>query len=56
MLGVGVSFILFWGVRQFARDAPGTMTAQYQEQTNEYLKVSDWTSDKEAPEAAEAFL
>lgn len=41
MYGVGISFVIFWVIRQFARPAPGTMTAQYQEMTNEYLKVSD---------------
>lgn len=40
MAAVGVSFILFWGIRQLARPAPGTMNAQYQEMTNQYLKVS----------------
>lgn len=41
MYGVGISFVIFWVIRQFARPAPGTMTAQYQEMTNEYLKVSE---------------
>lgn len=40
MYGVGISFVIFWIIRQFARPAPGTMTAEYQEMTNEYLKVS----------------
>ncbi len=40
MLGVGISFVLFLGIRMFARGPPGTMNAQYQEMTNEYLKVS----------------
>ena len=39
MLGIGISFIIFVGIRSMARPAPGTMTAQYQEMTNEYLKV-----------------
>lgn len=40
MLGVGISFLLFWAIRSQARPAPKTMNAQYQEMTNEYLKVS----------------
>ncbi|KAL6720228.1 Cytochrome c oxidase subunit 5B, mitochondrial [Lecanora helva] len=38
MLGIGISFVIFCGIRMFARPAPGTMNAQYQEMTNEYLK------------------
>ena len=38
-LAIGVSFVLFWITRQFARPAPKTMNAQYQEMTNEYLRV-----------------
>lgn len=38
MAAIGVSFILFWGIRQLARPPPGTMNAQYQEMTNQYLK------------------
>ncbi|MCJ1450299.1 Cytochrome c oxidase subunit 5A [Mycoblastus sanguinarius] len=37
-IGIGVSFILFLLVRTMARPPPGTMNAQYQEMTNEYLK------------------
>ena len=43
MLGIGISFVIFWAIRSMARPAPGTMTAQYQEMTNEYLKVSEPT-------------
>ena len=39
MLGIGVAFILFVALRTMARPAPKTMNAQYQEMTNEYLKV-----------------
>lgn len=39
MIGVGASFVLFTGVRQFARGSPDTMNKEYQEATNEYLKV-----------------
>ena len=39
MLGVGVSFVLFMLVRSQARAPPETMTKEYQEMTNEYLKV-----------------
>lgn len=38
-LGVVVSFLLFWAVRMGAGPAPGTMNKEYQEATNEYLKV-----------------
>ncbi|KAL8773908.1 MAG: hypothetical protein Q9209_001338 [Squamulea sp. 1 TL-2023] len=39
MLGVGVSGVLFLIIRAFARPPPKTMTAQYQAQSNEYLKA-----------------
>ena len=39
MLGVGVSLVIFWIIRQFARPAPKTMNAQWQEMSNEYLRV-----------------
>ena len=45
MLGVGVSFVIFVIIRQFARPAPKTMNAQYQAMTNEYLKVNPPKSD-----------
>lgn len=38
-LGVGVSFALFVGIRLLAKPSPNTMTKEYQEATNEYLKV-----------------
>ncbi|KAL9108982.1 MAG: hypothetical protein Q9187_008226 [Circinaria calcarea] len=38
MIGVGVSFIIFMLERTQARGAPRTMTKEYQEMTNEYLK------------------
>lgn len=41
MFAIGISCVIFWGLRQMARPAPGTMNAQYQEMTNEYLRVSD---------------
>ena len=41
MLGVGIAFIIFVLIRSQARPAPKTMNAQYQEMTNEYLKVYD---------------
>ena len=37
--GLAVSFVLFVIIRMFARPAPKTMNAQYQEMTNEYLRV-----------------
>lgn len=36
--GVGISFALFWGIRQLARPPPKTMSREWQEKTNEYLK------------------
>ena len=38
-IAVGVSFVVFMGVRMFAKGPPATMTKEYQEMTNEYLKV-----------------
>lgn len=38
-LAVGVSFALFAGMRSFAGPAPHTMTREWQEASNEYLKV-----------------
>jgi cytochrome c oxidase subunit 4 len=38
-IGVGVSFVIFATIRHFARPAPDTMNKEYQEATNEYLKV-----------------
>lgn len=41
MAAFAVSILIFFAIRLFARPAPGTMNAQYQEMTNEYLKVGD---------------
>lgn len=38
-IGIGVSFAIFASMRMFAKPAPATMTKEYQEQTNEYVKV-----------------
>jgi len=38
-LGVAVSFVLFCLIRMGAGPAPSTMNKEYQEATNEYLKV-----------------
>jgi hypothetical protein len=38
-VGVGASLALFVLIRQFAGGDPATMTKEYQEATNEYLKV-----------------
>ena len=38
-IGVGVSFVIFVTIRAFAGPAPSTMNKEYQEATNEYLKV-----------------
>ena len=39
-LSMGAALVLLWASRQLARPAPKTMNAQYQEMTNEYLRVS----------------
>jgi cytochrome c oxidase subunit 4 len=39
MIGLLVSFGLFAFARMMARPPPATMTKEYQEMTNEYLKV-----------------
>ncbi|KAK3078495.1 Cytochrome c oxidase polypeptide 5, mitochondrial [Coniosporium uncinatum] len=38
MMGVGASAVLFFGTRVFARGSPKTMTKEWQEASNEYLK------------------
>lgn len=40
MAGLGISLVIFFIIRAFAREPPRTMTKQWQEATNEYLKVS----------------
>lgn len=40
MIAVGISGVFFLLIRSQARPAPGTMNQQYQEMTNEYLRVS----------------
>lgn len=39
MICMGASAVLFGAIRYFARAPPPTMTKEYQEATNEYLKV-----------------
>ena len=39
MAGLGISVVIFVIIRLFARDPPSTMTKEYQEMTNEYLRV-----------------
>lgn len=39
-VGIAVSAVLFYGIHSFARPPPRTMTKEWQEATNEYLKVS----------------
>jgi cytochrome c oxidase subunit 4 len=39
LIGVAVSFGIFAFARMMARPPPATMTKEYQEMTNEYLKV-----------------
>jgi len=38
-LGVTVAFAIFAAIRAFGKGSPRTMTQEYQEATNEYLKV-----------------
>ncbi|KAK3386987.1 cytochrome c oxidase subunit IV-domain-containing protein [Podospora didyma] len=40
-LGIGLSFVIFATMRMFAKPAPYTMTKEYQEQTNEFLKAQN---------------
>jgi len=54
MLGVGISCVIFWAIRTQARPAPKTMNAQYQEMTNEYLRVRHNHVDVLMPQAARA--
>ncbi|KXX75509.1 Cytochrome c oxidase polypeptide 5, mitochondrial [Madurella mycetomatis] len=37
-IGLGASFVIFATMRSFAKPAPHTMTKEWQEATNEYLK------------------
>lgn len=37
--GVGISVALFFAIHSFARPPPKSMTKEWQEATNEYLKV-----------------
>ena len=39
MIGVGISCLIFLGIREMAGPAPSTMTKEWQEASNEYLKV-----------------
>ena len=39
MAGVAVSFGIFATIRSFAKGTPATMTKEYQEASNEYMKV-----------------
>jgi len=38
VIGVVASFVLFLGIRQLGRPLPSTMTREWEEATNEYLK------------------
>lgn len=40
-VGVAVSFAIFATMRMFAKPAPRTMSKEYQEASNEYLKVRE---------------
>lgn len=39
MIGIGVSFVIFVAIRAFAGPGPSTMNKEWEEATNEYLKV-----------------
>jgi len=39
MVGLGASFALFTTIRAFSKGPASTMNKEYQEATNEYLKV-----------------
>ena len=39
MIGLGASFVLFYTIHSQSRPPPGTMNKEYQEMSNEYLKV-----------------
>ena len=52
MAGVVVSGVIFAIVRYFARAPPRTMTKEYQEATNEYMKVCHYMQSKPAASAA----
>jgi len=41
MVGLGISFVLFSIARFFANPPPSSMTKEYQEATNEYLKTQN---------------
>jgi hypothetical protein len=38
-IGIGASFVIFASMRMFAKPGPSTMTKEWQEATNEFLKV-----------------
>jgi cytochrome c oxidase subunit 4 len=42
-LGLAVSAAIFLAIHSFSRPPPKTMTKEWQEATNEYLKVRDLT-------------
>lgn len=39
LIGIGAACVLFFGIRQLARPPPKTMTREWEEATNEYLKA-----------------
>lgn len=46
VVGVGVSLAIFATMRMFAKPAPHTMTREWQEASNEYLKVRTLSTTK----------
>lgn len=44
LAGIGATAVLFGGARYFARGSGPTMTKEYQEASDAYLKVSYWPS------------
>ena len=47
--GVAVAFVIMFAVKSVARTPPRTMNKEWEEQTNEYLKVGgfSWNTDTE---------
>lgn len=44
LIGVAVSFAVFAAIRMGAREGPSTMNKEWEEASNEYLKVSRFLS------------
>ncbi|KAI9800435.1 MAG: Cytochrome c oxidase subunit 5A [Piccolia ochrophora] len=53
MAGLGVSAVLFFFTRYFAKPPPSTMNREWQEQTNEYLKQEAVADENEQSQKTE---